>query len=155
MKIIIDGDSAPLKEDIAALAEKNGIRIIIVTSIAHYTEKPGIGKAELVLVDNRPQEADIKIMNLAEKNDICITGDSGLAHILSGKGVTIVGHKGDILSGADIEINMERAHIFKKALRGKKRMKMKGPAARTLQDDEKLVEVIGELIKKAKSGEII
>ncbi|HDT14623.1 MAG TPA: YaiI/YqxD family protein, partial [Firmicutes bacterium] len=87
MKIIIDGDSAPLKEDITALAEENGIKAVIVTSIAHYTEKTGVQKAETVLVDNRSQAADIKIMNLADRGDVCITGDSGLAHVLFGKGV--------------------------------------------------------------------
>ena len=39
MRIFIDGDGSPVKEDVIKLGESYGLDVIIVTSVDHYTTK--------------------------------------------------------------------------------------------------------------------
>jgi len=154
MKIVIDGDSQPAKDRIIETAKKYGIKTVIVTSVAHYTEKRD-PYAETILVDNRKQEADIRIMNLAEKTDIVITGDVNLGLVAASKGAQVITSRGAAVTVEQLEEQSRTAHFTKKALRskpksGKKREKVKGPAAFTKADEDRLVEAVEKAIGAAE-----
>ncbi len=145
MKIIVDADSQPAKDAITAAAKKHGIKTLFVMSVSHYSEND-IGADMTVLVDNRKQEADIKIMNLAEKGDIAVTSDTGLALFLASKGVTVVSQRGRIYGEDELERKVNIAAIEKKAMRAKKgKPRISGPSAYTADDRKRL----GASIEKA------
>lgn len=75
MRIIIDGDSQPYKEEIAALAEKCNIEVIIVLSVSHFFDNEKIKNAKIIVVDNVKEETDLKILNMVKENDIVVTCD--------------------------------------------------------------------------------
>ncbi len=152
MKIIVDGDAQPLKEEIIEVGVKSGLEVIIVTSVAHFSEKPELQKARVVLVDNRKQEADIKIMNIAEAGDVAITNDTGLGLFLAGKGVYVINSNGSILNEKDLEIKFQELHIKKRLRRSKKgkAVKIKGPRAYSKEDKDRLIKSLFKIINGKK-----
>jgi uncharacterized protein YaiI (UPF0178 family) len=150
VKIIVDADSQPARDVILAAAKKNAVRTVFVMSTSHYSEK-NEGADEVVLVDNRKQEADIKIMNLAVKGDIAITSDTGLGLFLKSKGVEVISGRGKILSENDLEERFNAAHIEKKAMRAKKgKAKISGPPKYTDDDRNRLAVNLEKAILKNK-----
>ena len=60
MKILVDGDSCPVKEAIVAIAEEKKIDVVFVVSTAGYFERGW--NVQKVMVDSLPQAADIAIV---------------------------------------------------------------------------------------------
>lgn len=87
MKILIDGDSCPVKNLTEQIAKKNKIpchiycntKVSIKSSYSHVH-----------IVDTSQDAADFAILKDCEPNDIVVTSDSGLAAlILAKKGIAI------------------------------------------------------------------
>ncbi|WP_071131674.1 YaiI/YqxD family protein [Enterococcus timonensis] len=89
MKILIDGDGCPVKKEIVSLAKKYQVPVTLVTSFDHYSQKNQTTDFSTVYVDRGADSADYKIVALAEKGDVCVTQDYGLASLLLAKGVTV------------------------------------------------------------------
>lgn len=151
MKIIIDGDSTPDKDEIIETARKHAIKAVIVLSTEHFSEKLKDSYAETALVDNRPQAADIKIMNLAAAGDIVLTNDMPLSFMLQGKKVTVINSRGMTVSKKDLSLGMEILHEEKKMRRsGKiKRTGIKGPKKYRAEDTARLVLALEKAILNA------
>ena len=149
MKIIIDGDSTPNKTEIIETGRKHGIKAVIVLSTEHFSEKLLDSYAEAVLVDNRPQEADIKIMNLAKAGDIVVTNDIPLSFMLQGGKVTVINSRGMTVSKKDMRPGMEIHHEEKKIRRsGKiKRTGIRGPKKYSEEDKGNLIAALETAIK--------
>jgi uncharacterized protein YaiI (UPF0178 family) len=148
MRIIIDGDSTPDKQEIIETGKKHGIKVTVVLSTAHFSEKLEGSYAETVLVDSRPQEADIKIMNLARPGDAVITNDTPLSYMLQAKGVYVINSRGVIVSGRDMSAGMEALHEEKKMRRSGKRTGIRGPRKYSKDDLIKLIKSIEQVIAK-------
>jgi uncharacterized protein YaiI (UPF0178 family) len=148
MKIIIDGDSTPSKREIIETGKKHGVKVTVVISTAHYSEKPEGSYEETVLVDNRPQAADIRIMNLAKAGDIVLTNDMPLSFMLQGKKAIVINSRGVIVSGKDLGPGMEILHEEKKMRRsGKiKRTGIKGPKKHGKEDVNALIKSLEKAI---------
>ena len=150
MRVIVDGDGQPDKEEIIEAAGKRGVKVIIVTSLSHHSERLAALNADIVLVDNRKQEADIKIVNLMEKGDLVITQDSGLAYLALGKGAVVLGPSGSSITVDNAAMNLSKAHLIKKNARaGRKRVKQKGPVPRTENNTKTLIEAVNNAINGA------
>jgi uncharacterized protein len=151
VKIIIDGDSTPDKQEIIDTARKHKIKAVIVLSTEHFSEKLEDSYAEAVLVDNRPQEADIKIMNLAEPGDIVVTNDMPLSFMLQGKKAAVINSRGITVSKKDLSYGMEILHEEKKQRRSPKIKKVqgKGPKKYRREDTGNLIAAIEKAITEA------
>ena len=146
LKIIVDADAQPAKEAILRAAKKHGIKTVFVMSTSHFSEKNS-GADEVIMVDNRKQEADIKMMNISERGDIAVTQDSGLGLFLSSKGVTVISQRGRLLSEDDLQVKNNIAAIEKKSMRKKRgKIKVHGPSAFTVQDSKRLEQTIERAI---------
>ncbi len=147
MRVIIDGDSQPYKNEIIDLLQKYDIKTIIVMSIAHYSS--GINPyAEVIYVDKEAQETDIKIMNIVRENDIIITADTGLSFFLGGKKAIVINPRGKIFNPELARIKIEKIHMEKKLRRSKSRIKIKGPKTYLKTDLKNLLETLKKLIIK-------
>lgn len=147
MRVLIDGDSQPKKEEIIALLQKYNIKVILIMSISHYTENIN-PYAEVMYVDNRAQEADIKIMNIVKDDDIVITADTGLSYFLSGKKVVVLNPRGKIFSAKTAGEKIEAVHLEKKIRRSKNKIKIKGPKSYKNEDLKNLLKKLEDLILK-------
>jgi hypothetical protein len=104
--------------------------VVFYASTAHVIpEAPG---ARVVVVDQRPEEADIRIANAARLGDIVVTGDLGLAALCLARGAQVIDFRGEVLGPQMLPAMLERRHASAKARRGGGRMK--GPRALTEAD---------------------
>lgn len=94
MKIYIDGDGAPVKNDVIRIAKDFDLPVVIVTSFDHYTTKEYPPYVKFVYVDKGQDAADYKIVELIRKNDVLITQDYGLASLVLGKKARVLHQSG-------------------------------------------------------------
>lgn len=143
MKIIIDADACPKTclQICMELGQQYGVPVWTVASFNH-----NIQSDRHVVVGNSSQEADIKVMNLAEPGDIAITQDWGLAAMLLGKGCSGLGPSGREYRATDIEFLLEEREVKAKLRRSGGRTK--GPKKRTKQDDQHFADVLVKMIRR-------
>ena len=130
MKIIIDADACPVVDITVKTAKERGLGCIIVCDNTHSIEKDG---AKTIVVDKGADSADCRIANLAEKGDVIVTQDYGLAALVLGNGAKALNQNGLIYTDANIE-NL----LFTRFIGKKERMagnRTKGQKKRTAQND--------------------
>ena len=132
MRLFIDGDGSPVKEDVIKLGESYGLDVIIVTSVDHYTTKEYANHVQIVYVDRGADSADYKIVGMVKKNDFLITQDYGLASLVLPKGLRVFHHSGKEFDEANIGTLLEqRYHSGKLRKAG---IRTKGPKPFTEKD---------------------
>ncbi|MDY0096528.1 MAG: YaiI/YqxD family protein [Candidatus Vecturithrix sp.] len=136
MKILVDGDSCPVKEAIVEIASQRKIAVVFVVSTAGYFDRGW--KVQTILVDSLPQAADIAIINLAEAGDIIVTQDYGLASIVLGKQGKAISPRGRIFRDRTIESLLERRYLHHEAR--KAGVRIKGPKKRSAEDERRFRE---------------
>ena len=130
MKIIIDADACPVVDITVNTAKAREIECIIVCDNTHTIERDG---ATTIVVDKGADSADCRIANLAEKGDVVVTQDYGLAALVLGKGGKALNQNGLIYTDSNIENLLFTRHIGKKERMAGNRTK--GPKKRTSQND--------------------
>ncbi len=131
MKILVDGDSCPVKEAIIAIAAKKKIEVIFVVSTASYFDRGW--NVQKVLVDSLPQAVDIAIINRVEAGDVVVTQDYGLASLVLGKKGRAISPKGFFFDDDNIDRLLLRRHIYQAARNSGERIK--GPKKRSEKDN--------------------
>lgn len=141
MRIIIDADACPRGafEAAAKLARAAGAELVTVANFNHE-----IVSEHHITVGGDPQEADLKIINLARAGDIVITQDIGLAAMVLAKGARSLGPTGFEYLQEHMESSLEERELKAKYRRAGGRTK--GPAKRTAKDDRRFYEKLAEMI---------
>ena len=141
MRIIIDADACPRGafEAAAKLASAAGAELVTVANFNHE-----IVSEHHITVGGDPQEADLKIINLARAGDIVITQDIGLAAMVLAKGARALGPTGFDYLQERLESSLEERELKAKYRRAGGRTK--GPAKRTAKDDRRFYEKLAEMI---------
>lgn len=130
MKIVIDADACPRKalQICMELGHKYNVPVWTVASFNHM-----IVSDYHVTVGDGSQEADMKVLNLTEANDVVITQDWGLAAMALGKKANCLSPAGRVFSNENIEFLLEEREMKAKLRRGGGRTK--GPNKRTAEED--------------------
>jgi uncharacterized protein len=92
LKILVDADACPVKEEIYRVARRYELDVILVTGTRMRT--PEHRRVTLKIVEQGMDAADDWIAENAESNDIVITGDIPLASRSLAKGACVLGHTG-------------------------------------------------------------
>ena len=98
--IYIDADACPVREEAVRVADRHGLKAMIVTNggirpSAHPT-------AELVVVPDGPDEADKWIADRIGPGDICVTGDIPLAARCVEAGAAAIRPNGEALTERNV-----------------------------------------------------
>lgn len=125
MKILIDADASPVKNEVIALAEQYDLEVVLVSSIAHYSTETHPDFVKVFYVEKGADQADFKIVQLAKKDDIIITQDYGLASLLLPKGCHVLHHKGSQYTAENIDQLLHNRHFS--AMQRKSGQRTKGP----------------------------
>lgn len=142
-RIVVDGDSCPVKTEIAETARRFGIKVLMVSSYDHVLrESEGV---EVVQVDRSQQSADLYIANHIASGDIVVTQDYGLAALALAKSCKTMSPRGDIYHPGNIDYLLERRHYQAKARRGGRHSK--GPKPFTDEDRTHFTEVLLKLLR--------
>lgn len=130
MRIVVDGDSCPVKEEITHIAREFAVSVLMVASFDHLLrETDGV---QVVRVDRSSQSADLFIANHINAGDIVITQDYGLAALVLAKSCSVLSPRGESYHPGNIEYLLERRHFQAKARRAGHHSK--GPRPFTTQD---------------------
>lgn len=100
MKIYVDADACPVKDEALRVAERHGLPIAYVSN--SWMRLPDSPLVERVVVAEGPDAADDWIAERIEKGDIAITGDIPLASRCLKAGARVIGSTGKPFTGASI-----------------------------------------------------
>lgn len=130
IRIVVDGDSCPVKNEIIEVARQFGVHVIMVSSYDHYLkQQEGV---TTVQVDRSQDSADLYIANHIFKHDIVVTQDYGLAALCIAKPSSVMSPRGELFDSGNIDYLLERRHRHAKARR--RGQYSKGPKPFTDED---------------------
>jgi len=142
MKIIVDADACPkaVLQICMKVAHDYAIPVWTVASFNH-----NIVSDHHVIVGNSSQEADIRVMNLAQAGDVAVTQDWGLAAMLLGKAVKCLNPIGREFTPSTIEFLLEEREAKAKFRRSGGRTK--GPKKRMTVNDRQFEACLQAILK--------
>lgn len=130
MKILIDADGCPVTAVAVEEAKRHGIEAVIYCDTSHeFTDT----EARVVTVSKGADSADFALVNDAEKGDVVVTQDYGLAAMALAKGAVPITQNGLIINDFNIASLLESRHSAKQARRAGAHIK--GPKKRAKQQD--------------------
>jgi len=147
MKILVDADACPRSalQICMRFGQKYDIPVWTIASFNHDIESD-----HHIMVGGDFQEADLKIMNLAEPGDMVITGDWGLAAMVLGKGAKCLSPMGKEFRSEKMEFLLEEREVKAKLRRGGGRTK--GPKKRTSEDDRRFESCLEKILLRKEMG---
>ena len=145
MKILVDADACPVKEIIERVAKKHEIPVVMFIDSSHvlYSDY-----SEIVTVGQGKDAVDIALINRAERGDVVVTQDYGVAAMVLSKGGYCIHQSGKIFTDDNIGGLLMDRHLAKKARMSKSKNHMKGPKKRTQADNERFEASFESLIKR-------
>lgn len=143
MKILIDADACPkpVLQICLRLGLQYGIPVWTVASFNH-----DVVSDHHIVVGNGSQEADMKVMNLTESEDIVVTQDWGLAAMILGKAAKVLSPTGQKFRPETIDFLLEEREAKAKLRRAGGRTR--GPRKRTDKDNESFERCLEEILRQ-------
>lgn len=132
MRLVIDGDGSPVKEEVIQLGAKFNLPVLIVTSVDHYTTKEYPDFVRFIYVDKGADSADYQIVQEIRTGDILITQDYGLASLVLPKKARVFHHSGKEYLPETIDFLLTQRYLGTQMRKSGKRTK--GPKAFTKAD---------------------
>lgn len=82
MRLLIDGDGSPVKNEVIELGAQFALPVVIVTSVDHYTAKEYPDFVHFVYVDKGPIEPTMRLLKKFNRAIFLVTQDYGLASLV-------------------------------------------------------------------------
>ncbi|XMB86863.1 YaiI/YqxD family protein [Mycoplasmatota bacterium WC44] len=142
MRILVDADACPVKDIIIKSAKEKSIEVIMYFDTAHVYSNE---YAKTVVVSKGFDAVDMKLLSDANRGDICITNDYGLASLLITKVDDVINFNGLIFTEDNITILLNKRYISSKLRKSKKRVK--GPKKRTSENDQSFEKTLKRILK--------
>jgi hypothetical protein len=92
VKILVDGDACPVKDEVYVVSTRYGIHVVLVANSRLYA--PSDFGVEMVVVDAGPDAADNWIAENARPGDVVVTSDIPLAARCLSAGAHVLGTNG-------------------------------------------------------------
>jgi len=100
VRILVDADACPVKEEVYKVAWRRGVPVKVVSNMRlRVPEHPLV---ERVLVSDKFDAADDWIAEAADGRTVLVTGDILLADRCLKKGAAVIGHNGKPFTAASI-----------------------------------------------------
>ena len=144
MKILVDADACPVKEIIIEVAKELDIKIIMFIDTSHILKD---GYAEVITVDKGFDSVDMALVNSANRGDVIVTQDYGLAAMGLSKHAYVINQNGLIFDNDNIDTLLNQRHFVKQCKNAGKRIKT--GKKRTKEDDVMFEVRFRELLDKA------
>ncbi len=148
MRIIVDADGCPVREIAEQVAREYDVCLIFVTDYNHILTSE---YAQIITVDQMRDAADLKIAAIAQKGDIIVTGDYGVAALTLGKGCAPIQFSGTWYTDENIDTFLLTRHIGMQIRKSGKYTK--GPKKRTAEMDRSFAEGLIRLVEKQIKNE--
>lgn len=145
MRILIDGDASPVKNDVIEIAGDFQLDVLIVTSVDHYTNQTYPSHVSFKYVDKGQDLADFKIVSLIQTGDVLVTQDYGLASLVLNK-ARVLHHTGWEYTEHNID-NLLASRYRSSQLR-KAGIRTKGPRPYSEEQRQKFRRKLVEILKE-------
>ncbi|SPH16694.1 hypothetical protein DEA8626_00205 [Defluviimonas aquaemixtae] len=146
MSLYIDADACPVKEECVRVADRLGVRVLIVCNGGiRPSDHPLV---ETVFVTEGPDEADKWIAERAGKGDVVVTSDIPLAAKCVAAGARVVKPNGETLTEANIG-NALATRDLMADLRAADPFRQGGGRAFTKQDRSRFLDALDRLMRAA------
>ena len=147
MKVLIDGDGCPVIDITVSLCIKRGIKCIILCDTSHVFNKTG---ATTVMISKGNDTVDFALVNMADKGDIVVTQDYGLAAMCIAKQAKPISQNGMLYTNENIDGLLMSRHAAREVRMGGGRIK--GQGKRTKDQNslflEKMIGLMEEQLKE-------
>ena len=127
MRVLVDADGCPVTRIAVRVAAEYGVSCVVFCDMAHEFRELG-SSVEVVTVSTGADSADFALVNRAERGDIVVTQDFGLAAMCMARGAVPLDQNGRIYSDDNIGLLLEQRNMAKRLRRGGARHK--GPKPR-------------------------
>jgi uncharacterized protein len=146
VRIVVDADSCPVKGEILEAAGRHRTNVLMVASLSHQIDCRGL--AQVIQVDNEAERADLVIINTVRPGDIVVTGDHGLASLVSMRGARALSPRGAIYREGEMDSLLASRHTARRARRGRG-ARIRGPGAFTSDDRRAFIEALEKALGEA------
>lgn len=150
MQIFVDADACPVTRIVEQTARERGIPCSLLCDTNHVLSSD---YSEIRIIGAGADAVDFALINLCHKGDIVVTQDYGVAAMALGKGAYAIHQSGRWYTNENIDRLLMERHMAKKARMGKGKHHLKGPAKRTLEDDDRFRESFEKLVEMAGGKE--
>lgn len=140
MRILVDADACPVKEQIVSLAKQHDLAVTMFFDTAHVYDD---GYSDVVIVDQGRDNVDYALINAVQTGDIVVSQDYGVATMALAKGAKAISQNGLIYTDDNILSLLNRRAFHQKMRR---HAHLKGPKKRTTAMDEDFVRALSSLI---------
>ncbi len=143
-RVLIDADGCPVVNLAIEAAKKYGLACVIVCDEAHVFEREG---AETITVTRGADSADYRITNMANKTDVVVTQDYGLAAMVLAKQAKAINQDGNVYNENNIDGLLFYRHEARKV-----RMAgghLKGKPKRKKEQDQAFYNALSALMEKS------
>ena len=144
MKILVDADACPVVRIVEQTAERYKIPVVLLCDTNHVLQS---SYSEIKVIGAGADAVDFALVNQCGKGDIVVTQDYGVAAMILGKGAHGIHQSGKWYTNENSDQMLMERHLAKKARMGKGKHHLKGPAKRTVEDDERFQESFSKLIE--------
>lgn len=100
--IYIDADACPVREETYRVATRLDLPVLVVSNGSRPIRPPGLPLVRMVIVGDRPDEADDWIAERIGRGDLCVTADIPLASRCLAKGARALSPSGHVWTGDNI-----------------------------------------------------
>lgn len=150
MQIFVDADACPVTRIVEQTARERGIPCSLLCDTNHVLSSD---YSEIKIIGAGADAVDFALINLCHRGDIVVTQDYGVAAMALGKGAYAIHQSGRWYTNENIDRLLMERHMAKKARMGKGKHHLKGPAKRTLEDDDRFRESFEKLVEMAGGKE--
>jgi len=145
MRICVDADACPVVKIIEKAAREKHIPVVLFSDTNHVLNSD---YSEIRVVGAGADAVDLALINFVKKGDAVVTQDYGVAALALAKGAYAMHQSGKQYTDENMELMLMERHLAKKARMGKGKHHLKGPSARTAEDDRRFEEAFRALLEK-------
>lgn len=143
MRIFVDADACPVKQEIERDARKYQVPVTMISDTSHQLKSD---YSEIITVDKARDSADLALANRMQKGDLVITQDYGVAALALGRGAQALHPDGFEYNADNIDRLLFERHLGQKSRRaGKHTASMK---KRTPAQDEAFCHTLKALLER-------
>ncbi len=143
-KIYVDADACPVIRVVEKVAEENKIPVCLLCDTNHNLWSK---YSEIKVIEAGDDTVDFALIGLVKAGDVVVTQDYGVAAMALAKGAYGIHQSGRWYTNDNIDQLLMERHIAKTARIGKGRMRLRGQAKRTAQDNKKFEDSFRKLLK--------
>lgn len=142
MRILIDGDACPNKNEIKDLAIKYQKEMLVFVDYAHILQDDYYRVVECEIGHD---SVDMKMVKEVQNGDLVITQDYGLASLVLLRGAEVLHITGKIIDQGNIDSLLMSRFVSAKQRRANKHLK--GPSKRTEEIETQFLESLEIILK--------